>query len=332
MCSKDPTKFYDTTIGNLCYTNYFDAKDGFTIGYAASKNLSTAKKILLLCPGLTGYAIPFIEWFWPLYDDETALVAIDWRGFGLSSGNISSKGYQDSGIFFGFNIFTFASDINELVENYLPIDIPIVFLGHSHGILCAYQYFNDYGTKKASGFINLDESLMNLPQRRATDISYPINSTFDWSTVEDWVNKYQCKTCSGKYPCVQEALYEQFKVPGFAETKKQLNMWMDYTRNINGDVLAFIFKNDMTIDLTYIIKKTIVANNLPVFVYVGKGSLVPYKTQEWIYNTVKNIPFSEKMEVSKKCGGYHTPFLPTAKPRNKLMDRLKKFITNVSLP
>ena len=65
-------------------------------------------------------------------------------------------------------------------------------------------------------------------------------------------------------------------------------------------------------------------------VYIGKGSIVPHKTQKWLYEVVKDIPLSEKIEISKKNGGYHAPFLPSSKPRKRIMRRLKSFIENVT--
>lgn len=81
------------------------------IGYVATKNLfnSSCDYCIFICPGLSGFAIPFIEWFFDLYNTNTALVSLDYRGFGLS-------GYQQevNEIYNGININTMATDMYNL--------------------------------------------------------------------------------------------------------------------------------------------------------------------------------------------------------------------------
>lgn len=323
MSIKDPTKFTNRLIESKCNISYFNQDNDWKIGYVASDNLLTSRNIILICPGLTGFAIPFIEWFWPLHQTKhIALVSLDWRGFGLSKSNIS----PDTTIYPNLTINSLAGDLVTLVNNHLPKYNKLWILGHSHGVLCAIMAIQQHLSKRISGYLNIDESLMNLPQTHAADLSYPIKSTFSWDTVEKWIDDYQYQNQLGLFSKVTPALLDQFKVPGFAEDKLQLEEWMQYTHAINGNVLAFIFKQDMTSDLTSLVTTSLLNNKIPVFVYIGEGSIVPSETQKWLFNKVKNIKGSYLFSVTASNGGYHTPFLPTAKPRLQLMEKIRDFI------
>ena len=63
-------------------------------------------------------------------------------------------------------------------------------------------------------------------------------------------------------------------------TKKELNEWMQYTTNINGNVLALAFKDAMMADYAYMVDSIFVKNNIPMFIYSGLGSITPSEKRQ----------------------------------------------------
>jgi len=319
-----PLQFSSKQIQDQCFINYFISKYDKKIGYVSTKNLLSSKYCIIICPGLSGYAIPFIEWFFELYNDNTALISFDYRGFGLSN-------YESdvNTVYEGINIDTMAIDMYNLFSLLKLHKKKCFILGHSYGVLVGYNFLNNYDLKNIIGFIQIDESLMNVPQTHASDTSYPSNSTFDWNIVKKWVDKYESYSKKSGYYLVKEALLEQFKVPGFASSKDQLNEWLKYTNNINGNVLALAFKDSIMSDYAFMVDSVFIKKNIPMFIYVGLGSIVPSNTQLWIYNKVKKNKSSMLLKISANNGGSHTPFLPFSKARIKLFKNIHKYISNI---
>jgi pimeloyl-ACP methyl ester carboxylesterase len=324
-----PLLFSSKKIEEKCNTSYFFSKYSAKIGYVVTKNIvnTNTKNCIIILPGLTGYAIPFIEWFFELYNENTALVSLDYRGFGLSEYKTNMLDYK------GINIDTITFDINKLY-NLLNIKTKNIFiLGHSYGVLVGYNLINkyNYNIKNILGFIQIDESLMNVPQLNATDITYPNFATFSWQIVEKWVKDYQTFNVNQGYYLVNSSLLEQFKIPGFAMNNFQLNEWMKYTSNINGNILSFLYKEAMMIDYAFLVDEIFIKFNLPLFIYAGIGSIVPYQTQLWIYNKIKNNKYSKLLLLTEKEGGYHTPFIPTSICRKKLFLNINNFINDINI-
>jgi hypothetical protein len=170
---------------------------------------------------------------------------------------------------------------------------------------------------------------MNVPQENATDITYPSLATFSWDIVEEYINDYQTYSPTNGYYLVNSSLLKQFKIPGFAATYQELDEWMQYTTDINGNVLAFLYKDSMMKDYAYMIDAFFIKNNFPIFIYCGLGSIVPSETQQWIYNKVQNNKLSKLLVISSNDGGYHTPFLPSSIAKNVLFQNIQDYIINI---
>ena len=321
-----PLEFSSNIIKNQCFVSSFISKYGTKIGFVCSKNILDRKcdTCIIICPGLTGFAIPFLEWFFDFHNDSTCLVSFDYRGFGLSELN-SNVNITYNGI----NINTMSLDMYNLYTLLNLQNKKVFILGHSYGILVAYNFLNNFNISNVHGFISIEESLMNVPQINANDTTYPQTSTFTWNTVENWVNEYQTYSPTNGYYLVNPALLEQFKVPGFAMTNQELNEWMQYTTNINGNVLAFTFKEAMMADYTYMVNDIFVKKNIPMFIYSGLGSIVPSETQLWIYNKISYNNLSKVLVISADEGGYHTPFLPSSIAKNKRFQNIHEFKKNI---
>lgn len=195
--------------------------------------------------------------------------------------------------------------------------------------MVAYNLLNNYPINNLLGFIQIEESLMNVPQINASDTTYPQTATFDWNTVEQWVKQYQTYSESEGYYLVTPTLLEQFVVPGFSMTNLQLDEWMQYTTTINGNVMGFAFKDAMMADYAYMIDAIFVKQNIPMFIYTGLGSIVPTVTQDWIYNKISYNKYSKFLPIDAENGGYHTPFLPTSICRNTLFENIKQYMSNI---
>lgn len=321
----DPTYFSSNIIQNQCFVSSFISKYSTKIGYVATKNIldTKCKTCIFICPGLTGFAIPFIEWFFYLHNSSTAIVAIDWRGFGLSSFDTNLNIYK------GINIDTMTTDMFNLFKILKLYNKKTFLLGHSYGVLVGYNFLNTYSHKNISGFIQIEESLINMPQKYAADTTYPHIPTFSWNTVEKWINEYETFSSTKGYYLIKSALLKQFTVPGFASTENQLNEWMRYTNNINGNVLALAFKDAMAADYTYMVNTIFVKHQIPIFIYAGLGSIVPSETQIWIYDQVKNNHLSKLLLIKGNEGGDHTPFLPSSPAKKKFFKHIQKFINNI---
>ena len=321
-----PLEFSSDIIKKQCFVGSFISKYSTKIGYVCSKNIcnKNCAICIIICPGLTGFAIPFVEWFFKFYNIYTCIVSFDYRGFGLSAykNNVNIT-------YNGINIDTMSTDMHNLYKLLNLKNKKIFILAHSYGILVAYNFLNNYNISNLYGFISIEESLMNVPQINASDTTYPQSSTFSWNTVESWVNEYQTYSPTNGYYLVNSALLQQFKVPGFAMTDQQLNEWMQYTTNINGNVLAFTFKDSMMADYTYMVDAIFVKKNIPMFIYSGLGSIVPSETQLWIYNKVSYNKLSKLLVISADDGGFHTPFLPSSISRKKLFQNIHIFIKNI---
>jgi pimeloyl-ACP methyl ester carboxylesterase len=276
-------------------------------------------------PGLSGFAIPFVEWFFDLHNSNTCIVSFDYRGFGLSE-------YDDSKniVYDGININTISVDLYNLYSLLKLQNKNLFILGHSFGNLVAYNFLNNFNISNLYGFIQIEESLMNVSQINATDTTYPKISSFSWNNVEKWVSQYQTYSPTNGYNLVNSTLLEQFVIPGFAKTKRELNTWMKYTTNINGNILGFLFKDAMMVDYTYMVNAIFVKKNIPMFIYSGAGSIVPSDTQIWIYNKVSNNKLSKLLLISERNGGYHVPFLPTSIAKKTLFQNIHKYIKNIN--
>ena len=322
-----PLEFSSNIIKKQCFVSYFISKYETKIGYVCSKNIFDIKcdTCIIICPGLTGFAIPFVEWFFDFHNDSTCILSFDYRGFGLSE-----YSNNENIIYNGINVNTMSIDMYNLYTLLNLQKKKNFILAHSYGILVAYNFLNNYDIINLRGFISIEESLMNVPQTNASDTTYPQTSTFTWNTVENWVNEYQTYSPSKGYYLVNSALLEQFTVPGFAMTNQQLNEWMQYTTNINGNVLAFTFKDAMTVDYTYMVNDIFVKKNIPMFIYSGLGSIVPSETQLWIYNKISYNNLSKVLVISADDGGYHTPFLPSSISKNTLFQNIYQYINNIN--
>jgi pimeloyl-ACP methyl ester carboxylesterase len=275
--------------------------------------------------GLSGFAIPFVEWFFDLHNSNTCIVSFDYRGFGLSE-------YDDNTniVYDGININTIAVDLYNLYSLLKLQNKKIFILAHSFGNLVGYNFLNNFNISNLYGFIQIEESLMNVSQINATDTTFPKISSFSWNNVEKWVTQFQTYSPTNGYYLVNSTLLEQFVIPGFAMTKHELNTWMKYTANINGNILGFLFKDAMMADYTYMVNAIFVKKNIPMFIYSGAGSIVPSNTQIWIYNKVSNNNLSKLLVISASNGGYHTPFLPSSIAKQTLFQNIHKYIKNIN--
>ena len=321
----DPCSFSSPKIQKQCFVSHFISKDSTKIGYVASKNLLNphCKYCIFICPGLSGFAIPFIEWFFDLHNRNIALVSLDYRGFGLSEfdGNLT--------VYNGVNIDTMAIDMNNLFSLLNLSTKKVFILAHSFGVLVSYNFLNNHYSNNILGFIQVDQSLMNVPQINASDTTYPPASTFNWDLVQKWVNEYQTYSPTTGYYLVNDTLLQQFVVPKFAMTTEELDEWMKYTTNINGNVFALAFKSAMMTDYTYMIDSIFIKNNIPMLIYSGLNSIVPSETQQWIYNKVKNNKLSKLLLVEGSDGGTHTPFLTNSIAKPLFFTNIKKYISDV---
>eukprot|EP01135_Chromosphaera_perkinsii_P004974 Nk52_evm18s307 gene=Nk52_evmTU18s307 len=319
----------------------FTSTDGVKIGYASVGNPSDPT--IVICPGLTATAMGFLEWFadiGPPSVPGVRLVAMDYRGWGLSQGPWGEDVSPNSAIYKGMSMDQLAADLKELLEH-ANVRKPS-FLGHSLGVNVILNYISVFGTDNVGSLILLDQSPKNLSIGNPADPSFPADlATFKTELAFTWTEKY-ATFFDGKYINVKSALREQFKVlsseqpKAFTMSERGLEEWLGKMGPANGNVLAFQFWSSMVRDYTSVCS-LIYKKNIPVFLYGGEASIVPVESIRWLYKAMTSFDDCTKSDATHKClifdsaTGVHSPFLNEGPSRKAFLDAIKEFCKSVSL-
>ena len=240
-----------------------------------------------------------------------------------------------------------------------------LLLGHSYGNMVWYQFLSMFGDN-FMGFANIDQIpkfTSDFPM--ANNPSYPLcrmPPCVDGATLGDIARvlsqrgKDFKKSAgkSGHYPSTA-ASYNAFfyscetfhecrrnkdmskchgidlnvSVPAcMTETEEGLQAWKAGTSNfkdMNGKLDAILMWNDITADFTSEITGDGIT--LPMFVYGGEFSLVPFNLMKWVYATSKSINKSHLWLFGTE--GNHTPFLNKGKSRQVFFDKLIDWVVSL---
>ena len=345
--------------------------DRVHIGYRVFANQPVGQSTVFIAPGYTGTSAQFMCWFADYFKEiGMNVVTMDYRGFGLSTGQYGAKVGPDENVYRGLSLANLATDAYKIIRCGLS-DLQIkrenlLLLGHSYGNMVWYQFLSMFGDN-FMGFANIDQVpkfTSHFPM--ANNPSYPSCSAVppcvDGAKLGDIAKGMsergkdfrESAGKNGHYP-VTAASYEAFfysceafhecrrdanmpkchgidlnvTVPAcMTETEEGLRAWKAGTNNfkdINGKLDAILMWNDVTADFTSEI--TGEGMKLPLFVYGGEYSLVPFNLMKWVYANSKSYNKSHLWLFGTE--GNHTPFLNKGTSRQVFFDKLIDWVVSL---
>lgn len=298
------------------------ASDGAPIYFFTHGN--SQSPALIISPALTGSAKLYAEKFGQALPDYF-IVAIELRGHG--------QGHQSSGYGFG----RLAADIYE-TKKFLGLS-RFAISGNSLGMTVVYEYIQNHGTSEIAGLFINDVSPKNLGVSPAENnaftpelASFPVNdfigiakglapepgSQQDAAKIKKSVLRLLAMGDSPSPNPVYDPLSNQ---PASFLTQELWDAWAPFAYQINPKVIAMTFWNNSVADYTGVFP--IIQNgNIPVLIYSGKSSIVPWKAMQWVHD---QLPGSEFMLFEKDVG-VHFAFLNPPPSGTIFMNRLRQFL------
>lgn len=247
----------------------------------------------------------------------------------------SNKQGPNDGQYSGFAMGRLAADIYD-AKKFLRLD-RIAMMGHSLGWTVVSQYIQDYGTDEIVGLFINDESPKNLGVSPAENslfppdiASYPIDQFISLATsltpqfdkTKGYVNlQKNVRRSLGGSDNTDPVYDPKTKKPAFMMTQEAWEKWAPFAYQMNGKVISMMFWNNIVADYTGvypIIRKS----KVPVLVYGGKSSLVPWKAMQWVH---EQLPGSEFMLFDEGVG-VHGAFLNPLPSGTIFMDRFRSFL------
>ena len=112
------------------------------------------------------------------------------------------------------------------------------------------------------------------------------------------------------------------KDPSFVLTEEAWNEWATFADTMNGKAISLLFSSSITSDYSDVYQ-LVAASKIPVLVYGGKSSIVPWTAMQWIHD---QIPDSEFMLFDENVG-VHGAFLNPAPSGDVFMDTVHSFFS-----
>jgi non-heme chloroperoxidase len=313
------------------------ASDGAPIEYYTHGD--PRSPALIISPAFTGSAKLYADSFGQALPGYY-VVAVQLRGHGHGGGceyegrrYCTNRQPPDEGLYYGFRMPRLAMDIRD-VRQALGLK-KAAFMGHSLGVNAILEYISDQGTDGISGFFILDQSPVNLAAAPRSDAGFPASlatypmekfinlssSIAQWDPVKGYVNvpKGMLEMLGGP---ANNPVYNPAKpAPTFVLTQEAWDIWAPFANAMNGKVVSLAFWSSITQDYTDVYR-TIARSRIPVLVFGGKMSIVPWTAMQWVHD---QIPGSEFMLFDEKVG-VHTPFLNPPPSGSQFMDTFRRFL------
>jgi non-heme chloroperoxidase len=315
----------------------FRASDGARVEYFELGNKD--KPTVLISPAFTGSAELYVEKFGSALS-EYRVIGIELRGHG-KGGGCKFKGHPycsgeqapDKGKYFGFRIERLAADVHEAITQ---LDLPkkVVLMGHSLGGNVLYSFVSQYGTKALSGLFIYDQSPKNLAVGTAENARFPLYASYPMADVLNLVSESALYTPRDGYymlpsvlrtmlggPDGNPVLDPKHPSPSFVLEQDTWDCWNEFAENMNGKVVSMLLWNTLVSSYTDVIH-TIKKSKLPVLVYGGKMSIVPWQAMRWVH---EQLPGSEFILFDEQVG-VHGAFLNPDPSGCEFMDRVRDFL------
>eukprot|EP00457_Paulinella_chromatophora_P005739 gb/GEZN01005756.1/.p1 GENE.gb/GEZN01005756.1/~~gb/GEZN01005756.1/.p1 ORF type:complete len:442 (-),score=77.15 gb/GEZN01005756.1/:321-1646(-) len=335
-----------TTDSHQTDVSVVSGRDGISVHYAYSKPKSGLQQscVVVLVPGLSTMAIPFLEWMLPLSERASCdLMALEYRGSGLAQQRGSDR--------LGMKLAVLAGDLASLLEKALSEKYTSLFLlGHSMGgnVIWAYlQQFHvgimsRYPSAKVLGLLPLDGALVAVPQARAAVESYPKTGSFGWSAMEEMTNSFLAagseqalaQKVGDKLAELQanadcfEAVYRFFQNPGFFDNPNLQDQYASYMCNFDCLSFGLLNKDSLFADYSDAVAWEALTFSIPTFVYMPEHSPVLITVQEFIWDLTRNITGSKQLRLSEEGGGVHFAIVPGATGREAVLGAMAGFVTS----
>ncbi|MCY2978801.1 MAG: alpha/beta hydrolase [Planctomycetota bacterium] len=313
----------------------FTASDGMRVEYFTHG--SPNSPVLLISPALSGSAAAYAHDFGAGLRDYF-VVAVQLRGHGTGGGctydgaeHCSQAQSPKEGVYGGFRMSRLAADLKETWQ-YLGL-AKAALLGHSMGMSVVAELISNNGTKGITGLVVYDQSPVNM------DIGVPENSTFPadiqstypflplvgmvesypvFETKKNYVNvRHNVKQMLGGEPVLNPCNPK----PAFVLTEEAWLRWAEFADGINGKVLSTLLWNTLSNDYSDVYR-VVAQSGMPVLVYGGKSSIVPWRAMQWVS---EQVPDSEFMLFEKE-DGVHAPHLSPPPLREKFMNGVLSFL------
>jgi non-heme chloroperoxidase len=338
MSTSTPSTQETSVSADQVQQHFATATDGAPIEYFTHGNASAQP--VVISPAFTGSARLYAEKFGQALP-ENFVVAVQLRGHGQGGGCTDRKisfCTQDQapgdGTYSGFRISRLAQDIREVREE-LGIK-RIAFIGHSLGMNVVCEYLSDFGLADVSGLFIYDQSPKNLDIGIPESGSFPAGiATYPLGDFANLVETFAVFTPEQGYPNVgtdltmmlggpdgDPVLNPAALDPSFLLTKQAWDEWSTFANSMNGKVISLLFASSITSDYTDVYR-LVAESKIPVLVYGGKSSVVPWAAMQWIHD---QIPGSEFMLFDENVG-VHGTFLNPAPSGDVFMATMRSFFS-----
>jgi pimeloyl-ACP methyl ester carboxylesterase len=320
--------------------NQIIASDGAVIVYYEYGD--STNHTLIISPAFSGSARLYVERFGK-YLSNYHVIAVELRGHGKAGGckcndidYCSDTQSPIEGSYFGFRMSRLASDVEE-VRISLGLE-KFTLLGHSMGGNVLYSYIDQFGTSNLKSLIIYDQSPKNLSDGPAENHDFPIGySSYPMdeflSAVKDmalyskdygyYMLPKQLKSILGG-PNANPVYDIDNPTPSFVLTKEEWQIWSKFANKLNGKSASLLLWDSLISSYTDIFTQ-INNSNIPVLIYGGEMSIVPWQTMRWVHNQIANSHF---MLFSAKEGGVHGVFMNDGKDGQRFMNNINSFLAN----
>lgn len=297
-----------------------------------------ANPALMISPAFTGSARLYAERFGRALPGWF-VVATQLRGHGTGGGCISgsvswcrASQAPDQGTYSGFRMPRMAADV-EAVRRRLGLT-RTALMGHSIGMNVVTEYVDDYGTDGITGMFVYDQSPKNLDVGQPAVASFPPGiATYPVTALLSFVDTFGVFERGRGYvnvpddtrlmlggPTGNPVLDPANPQPAFLLREATWRQWQQFANRLNGKALGLMFWSTITQDYTDTYR-VIRDSRMPVLVYGGRSSIVPWKAMRWVH---EQLPRSEFMLFDERVG-VHGAFLNPAPSGATFMRRVRSF-------
>lgn len=310
--------------------------DGERIEYFTHGN--PANPSLMISPAFTGSAKLYAQRFGaalPNWFVVATQLRAHGTGGGCTDGTVtwckpSQAPYQGS--YSGFRMPRMAADV-QAVRRHLGLTRTAI-MGHSIGMNVVTEYVDDYGTTGLTGMFVYDQSPKNLDVGLPAVASFPPGiATYPVTALLSFVNTFGVFERGRGYvnvpndnrlmlggPTGNPVFDPANPQPAFLLRESTWKQWQQFANRLNGKALGLMFWSTITQDYTDTYR-VIRNSRMPVLVYGGKSSIVPWKAMQWVH---EQLPGSEFMLFDERVG-VHGAFLNPAPSGTTFMRKVRSF-------
>ena len=236
------------------------------------------------------------------------------------------------GSYSGFRMSRLTADV-QAVRRHLGLTRTAI-MGHSIGMSVVTGYIDTYGTRGITGMFVYDQSPKNLDVGQPEVASFPPGiATYPVSALNTFTDTFGVFERGHGYvnvptnnrlmlggPTGNPVFDPANPQPAFLLRESDWKQWQKFANRLNGKALGLMFWSTITQDYTDTYR-VVRDSHMPVLVYGGKSSIVPWKAMQWVH---QQLPGSEFMLFGTQVG-VHGAFLNPAPSGTTFMRRVRSF-------